>query len=109
MIKNSVNLKSVINRYKYKDAKLKVAIEDNRFCLAMAKLIKELRIQAGLSQSQLAGKAQVAQPQIARIEKGDSRRNPTVATLRKILAALGYRLIFQIEKDLPIKTIRKSA
>lgn len=47
-----------------------------------------------------AKKAKVSQPMIARLERGDQDRTPTLSTINKILAALGY------EADL---TIRKAA
>ena len=46
---------------------------------------------------QLAKKANVSQPMIARLERGDQDRVPTLSTINKVLSALGY------EADLTIK------
>jgi transcriptional regulator with XRE-family HTH domain len=54
------------------------------------------RIQAGLSQRDLAGRAGVAQSEIARIESG--KREPSIPTLQKILAGAGLELRFRLEK-----------
>lgn len=51
--------------------------------------IRTLRLNAGLSQSQLAEKTGLTQPQIATFERGQG--NPTVATLRRIAEVLGVR------------------
>ena len=53
-------------------------------------VIRHLRIRAGLSQAALAARAGTSQPVISAYEHG--RRDPTVATLRKLVAAAGARL-----------------
>jgi transcriptional regulator with XRE-family HTH domain len=53
------------------------------------------RLEAGLSQRELAERAGVAQPEIARIESG--RREPSIPTLQKILAGAGLELRFRLE------------
>ncbi len=52
--------------------------------------IARLRIGAGLTQAQLAALVGAKQPSIARLESG--RTQPTIEFLRKLGAALGYRL-----------------
>lgn len=52
--------------------------------------IARLRIEAGLTQAQLAELVGTKQPNIARLERGDSE--PSLAFLRKLAGALGVRL-----------------
>ncbi|MBL6990569.1 MAG: helix-turn-helix domain-containing protein [Bacteriovoracaceae bacterium] len=82
---------------KMKDSEISLAFEEVSIHLKIAKLIETLRLKEGLTQTQLAKKANVSQPMIARLEKGDQDRVPTLATINKVLFALGY------EADLIIK------
>ena len=52
--------------------------------------IAGLRIKAGLTQAQLAQLVGTKQPSIARLERGQTQ--PTIEFLRRLGAALGYRL-----------------
>lgn len=52
------------------------------------------RLEAGLSQRELAERAGVAQPEIARIESG--KREPSIPTLQRILAGAGLELRFRL-------------
>lgn len=56
----------------------------------VGELIRSARAEAGLSQRQLAGRLGTSQPAIARLERADA--NPTVATLERLLRAMGLRL-----------------
>lgn len=82
---------------KLKSKGFAVAYEEIKMHLKVAKVIEELRVKEGLTQAQLAKKAKVSQPMIARLERGDQNRTPTLATINKVLSALGY------EADLIIK------
>jgi predicted transcriptional regulator len=84
---------------KLKDKQIAVDYEQVKMHLKIAKIIEKLRLKKGLTQSQLAKKANVSQPMIARLERGDQDRVPTLATINKVLAALGY------EADLVIKKV----
>ncbi len=66
--------------------------------LKLARVIEKLRVKSKLTQTQLAKKAKVSQPMIARLEKGDQNRIPTLATINKILRALNYELDLVIKK-----------
>lgn len=79
-------------RKKLKDDQFRLLYNQRRFYLEVAHLIVELRARKGITQEELAKKAQVNQPMIARLEKGDPRRIPTFETLHRILHALGYTL-----------------
>lgn len=58
--------------------------------LAVRIAIRWARQDAGLTQAQLAERAGVSQPQIAKLER--PRANPTIDTLEKVARALGMRL-----------------
>jgi uncharacterized protein len=56
-----------------------------------AVLLRRARTRAGLSQRALAGRAGTSQAAVAAIETG--RKDPTVATLQRLLAAAGSTLV----------------
>ena len=56
----------------------------------VAKEILNLRLKAGMSQRELAGKAHTSQSAIARLESG-TYRNVSLAFLRRVGAALGVK------------------
>lgn len=55
-----------------------------------AQLIREGRVRHGLSQQSLARRARTSQRQVSRIERAEI--SPSVATLERLLAAMGERL-----------------
>jgi uncharacterized protein len=58
-------------------------------------LLRRARLEAGLSQRELARRAGTSQPTLARYER--DRAVPTLATLERLLAATGKRLQLAIE------------
>lgn len=58
--------------------------------VAAGTLIREARGRHGVSQELLARRARTTQKQISRIERGEI--SPSVATLSRLLAAMGERL-----------------
>lgn len=84
---------------KLKDKEIRIEYEEVRMHLKIAKTIEKIRIKSGLTQAELARMAKVSQPMIARLERGDQDRVPTLSTINKVLAALGY------EADLTIKKV----
>jgi transcriptional regulator with XRE-family HTH domain len=61
--------------------------------MAIAGLLRLARRRAGLTQRELAERAGVSQPAIARLESGNA--SPRAATVEKILAACGFRLTLE--------------
>ncbi|MDA7742176.1 helix-turn-helix transcriptional regulator, partial [Francisellaceae bacterium] len=53
----------------------------------IAQKVYELRIKSGLSQKEIADKAQTTQPVIARLESGKDKRVPSLELLNKIASA----------------------
>jgi transcriptional regulator with XRE-family HTH domain len=64
-------------------------------------IIRELRTKSGLSQKQLAEKAGLFQPTIARIETGKQR--PKQRTIERLEKALGQKVNF-VEDDLTLRS-----
>jgi transcriptional regulator with XRE-family HTH domain len=60
-----------------------------------ASLIREARVDAAMTQAELANRAGLTQSAIARLERGGA--NPTIATLDNVIAATGHRLILAAE------------
>jgi len=58
--------------------------------LSMAVTFRWARQDAGLTQAELARRVGVSQQQIAKLERPGA--NPSIATLRKVAEALGFRL-----------------
>ena len=98
MRNRSVRLEAILARER-KTSDFRVAFEEHRFYLQIAHLISDLRGRAGLSQMELAKKAGVSQPMIARLEKGDSSRTPTFDTIFRLLRVLGYTMSLQVQKE----------
>ncbi len=96
--KKSVSLESVLKR-QLKDKEVRLLFEERRFYLQVAHLVADLRAKAGISQAALAKLANVSQPLIARLEKGDQKRTPTFDTIFKILKALGYQMEIRVKPE----------
>ena len=62
-------------------------------------LLREARSRAGLSQSELARRAGVAQSVVSEYEGG--KRQPALATLGKLVAATGHQLTLGLERSDP--------
>ena len=91
------SLKSILAKER-KDGEFRIAYDKKRFYLEVAHLVSELRGKAGLSQAEVAKKAGVSQPMIARLEAGDDRRTPTLDTIYKILRVLGYTFTLDVKR-----------
>ncbi len=62
-----------------------------------ARLLREARVAAGLTQTQLADLAGTSQPVVAAYESGS--REPTVPMLNRMIAASGNTLVLRFEPD----------
>lgn len=63
----------------------------------IARMIRQARTRAGLTQSELAERAQTTQSVIARIESGSDSRVPSLDLLQRIASALRARLLISFE------------
>lgn len=94
----SIDLDTILARQLKNDV-IRLAFDERRFYLQIARLVSELRAKIGISQAQLARKAGVSQPMVARLEKGDSRRIPTFDTIFRLLKVLGYTMSIHVQKE----------
>jgi predicted transcriptional regulator len=60
-------------------------------------VIKRARRAAGLTQAELAKRARMKQPEIARLESPGA--NPRLSTLKRVVAAAGQNLRFELDQD----------
>jgi predicted transcriptional regulator len=60
-------------------------------------LVKRARKAAGLTQAELAKRARMKQPEIARLEAPGA--NPRLSTLNRVVAATGHSLKLDLDED----------
>ncbi len=60
-------------------------------------LLRDLRERHGLSQARLARRAHTTQAVVSRIERGEA--SPTLDTLRRLLAAMGWELDVELRRS----------
>lgn len=65
--------------------------------MAIASILEEARIRAGLTQRELAARAGTSQPAIARLESG--KASPTFATIARLVAAAGFAIRVELVPD----------
>ncbi|MPZ89335.1 MAG: helix-turn-helix domain-containing protein [Nitriliruptorales bacterium] len=66
---------------------------------AIAEFAYRLRVDAGLTQQELADRMGTSRPAVARLEGGAG--NPTLRTLQRLAAAVGRRIRLVVENDAP--------
>ena len=66
--------------------------------------ILKARTAAGLTQAELAARIGTSQSVVARLEADIGRHSPSIATLKRYAAALGYRLQVRLVKDRRVTT-----
>jgi len=98
MANKRVGLEEILAK-ELKNEEFRLAYDERRFYLQIARLTSNLRARAGLSQVALAKKAGISQPMIARLEKGDVRRTPTFDTIFRLLKVLGYTMSIHVQKE----------
>ncbi|MGH8905119.1 MAG: helix-turn-helix domain-containing protein [Egibacteraceae bacterium] len=67
--------------------------------VSAADVLRRARVTAGLSQQEVAARAGVTQPEVSAYENG--RRQPTVPTLERLIAATGHTLRLVVEPVAP--------
>lgn len=70
--------------------------------------ILKARAEAGLTQAEVASRIGTTQSAIARLESGDQKHSPSIATLEKYASALGYKLEVRLIKELKSSRALKS-
>jgi transcriptional regulator with XRE-family HTH domain len=74
------------------------AYADEARIAAFRELVHRLRVEAGLTQAELAERMGTTQSAIARMEGGGTR--PTLDTLEKVAAAVGADLVIGVARNL---------
>jgi ribosome-binding protein aMBF1 (putative translation factor) len=89
-------LKDVLQR-ELKDPELSLYFRREKAISEIARLVRDARLKAGLTQAQLAKKAQSSQVVIARLESGSDQRVPSLELLERIASALKAKLLVRFE------------
>ena len=91
-----ITLKDVLKR-ELKDPEFSFYFEREKYLSEIARLVRDARLKAGLTQAQLAKKAQSSQVVIARLESGTDQRVPSLDLLERIASALKAKLLVRFE------------
>jgi ribosome-binding protein aMBF1 (putative translation factor) len=91
-----IALKDVLKR-ELKDPQFSFYYRREKANSEIAQLVRDARLRAGLTQAQLAKKAQSSQVVIARLESGTDDRVPSLDLLERIATALKARLLVRFE------------
>jgi ribosome-binding protein aMBF1 (putative translation factor) len=91
-----IALKDVLKR-ELKDPEVGFYFERERSISEIARLVRDGRLKAGLTQAQLATKSQTSQAVIARLESGTDQRVPSLDLLERIASALKAKLLVRFE------------
>jgi ribosome-binding protein aMBF1 (putative translation factor) len=91
-----ITLKEVLKR-ELKDREFGFYFEREKSISEIARLVRDARAKAGLTQAQLAKKSQTSQAAIARLESGTDRRVPSLDLLERIASALKAKLLVRFE------------
>jgi len=89
-------LKDVLKR-ELKDPEFSFYFQREKAISEIARLVRDARLRAGLTQAQLAKKAQSSQVVIARLESGTDQRVPSLDLLERIASALKAKLLLRFE------------
>jgi len=83
-----------IKRAKADSEERRVGYRQAREAFELAERVRQARERVGLTQAELASRIGSTQPAVARLEAGGSA--PSLATLRRIAAALGLDLVVEL-------------
>ncbi|MBW1811690.1 MAG: helix-turn-helix transcriptional regulator [Deltaproteobacteria bacterium] len=82
----------------FADPEFRVLFDEERARSEIARAVTKARKAAGLTQAELAEKAETKQSVVARLESGHDSRTPSLPLLSKIAAATGRRLVLDFEE-----------
>jgi ribosome-binding protein aMBF1 (putative translation factor) len=91
-----IALKDVLKR-ELKDPEFGFYFEREKSITEIARLVRDARAKAGLTQAQLAKKSQTSQAVIARLESGTDQRVPSLDLLERLASALKAKLLVRFE------------
>jgi len=91
-----IALKDVLKQ-KLKDPEFSLYFQREKAVSEIARLVRDARLKAGLTQAQLARKARSSQVVIARLESGSDGRIPSLDLFERIANALKAKLLVRFE------------
>ena len=91
-----ITLKDVLKR-EPKDPEFSLYFQREKAISEIARLVRDARLKAGLTQAQLAKKARSSQVVIARLESGSDGRIPSLDLFERIANALKAKLLVRFE------------
>lgn len=94
--RNRTALKDVLEK-EMKDTSFRLYFERERAISEIARLVRDSRQLANLTQEQLAVRAKTNQSVIARLESGEDERIPSLELLERIASALRAKLMVSFE------------
>lgn len=94
--RKGIALKDVLKR-ELRDPEFSFYYQREKAISEIAQLVRDARLRAGLTQAQLAEKAQSSQVVIARLESGTDDRVPSLDLLERIASALKAKLLVRFE------------
>ena len=89
--KNITSARTYLNK-KLKNKTVKILFDEERTKTELAKMIRSARERAGMTQRELAAKAETTQNVVARLEMGTDGRMPTLSLISRLLKAAGAHL-----------------
>ena len=82
----------------FDDPEFRVLFDEERARSEIALAVIRARKESGLTQAELAEKAETKQSVVARLESGHDTRMPSLPLLSKIASATGRRLVLDFEE-----------
>lgn len=87
-----------LERELLQDRDFRLEWTEHQAALRLGRLTHQMRVEAGLSQAELAERIGVAQPVVARIESRRPQRVPQFDTMARVAEACGRRMIISFER-----------
>ena len=91
-----ITLKDILKK-ELKDHEFSFYFQHEKSISKIARLIRDARLKAGITQAELAERAKTSQTVIARLESGTDQRTPSLDLLERIARALKAKLLVSFE------------